>query len=181
MSDDTRKDSEYDKTAGERLPEQRPHSIEKNKDEAGAQEIERSITTSSNMNTRRRGVSALFEHRRRDVWTYTPCTCGRSGCSGGCDVLAGKRLPKQRPQGEEHPEHKIEVHLGAQFPHQDEEAGSIVFQSSSNTSEIKNDNNEARVMASAAAKVSEDLSNKDAEILRLIEERRSTPKKRSND
>ena len=31
-------------------------------------------------------------------------------------------------------------------------------------------------MASAAAKVSDDLSTKDAEILRLIEERRSTPK-----
>ena len=106
-----------DETAGEeRLPEQRPHSIEKNKDEAGAQEIERRSTTSSSMNTRRRGVSALFEHRRQDVWTYTPCTCGRSGCSGGCDVLAGEeRLPKQRPQGEEHPEHKTEVHLGAQF------------------------------------------------------------------
>ena len=29
VSDDIRKDSEYDKTAGERLPEQRPHSIEK--------------------------------------------------------------------------------------------------------------------------------------------------------
>ena len=54
----------------------------------------------------RRGVSALIEHRRQDDWTYTPCTCGRSGCSGGCDVLAGERLPKQRPQGEEHPEHK---------------------------------------------------------------------------
>ena len=31
VSDNTRKDSEYDKTAGERLPEQRPHSIEKKK------------------------------------------------------------------------------------------------------------------------------------------------------
>ena len=51
-----------------------------------------------------------------------------------------------------------------------------MFHSSSNASEIKNDNNEARVMASAAAKVSEDLSIKDAEILRLVEERRSTPK-----
>ena len=51
-----------------------------------------------------------------------------------------------------------------------------MFHSSSNTSEIENDNNEARVMASAAAKVSEDLSIKDAEILRFIEERRSTPK-----
>ena len=38
-----------------------------------------------------------------------------------------------------------------------------MFHSSSNASEIKNDNNEARVMASAAAKVSEDLSIKDAE------------------
>ena len=115
VSDDIRKDSEYNKTAGRRLPEQ-PHSIEKNEDEAGAQEIERRSTTNSSMNTRRRGVSALFEHRRQDVWTYTPCTCGRSGCSGGCDVLAGgERLPKQRAQGEEHPEHKTEVHLGAQF------------------------------------------------------------------
>ena len=51
-----------------------------------------------------------------------------------------------------------------------------MFHSSSNASEFKNDNNEARVTASAAAKVSEDLSTKDAEILRLIEERRSTPK-----
>ena len=95
-----------DETAGERLPEQRPHSIEENKDPARAQEIERRNTTSSSMNTRRRGVSALIEHRRQDDWTYTPCTCGRSGCSGGFDVLAGERLPKQRPQGEEHPEHK---------------------------------------------------------------------------
>ena len=57
-------------------------------------------------------------------------------------MLAGERLPKQRPQGDEHPEHKSEEHLGAQIPHQDEEAGSIVFHSSSNTSEVKNDNNE---------------------------------------
>ena len=128
------------------------------------------------MKTRRRGVSALIEHRRQDDWTCTPCICGESGCSGGCDVLAGERLPKQRPQYEEHPDHNTEEHLGARFPHQGEEAGSIVFHSSSNMSEIKNDNNEARATASAAAKVSEDLSIKDAEILRLIEERRSTPK-----
>ena len=68
------------------------------------------------------------------------------------------------------------------YSHQGEEAASVVFHSSSNTSEIKNDNNEARVMASAAAKVSEDLSIKDAEILRLIEERGEVhPKKRNND
>ena len=51
-----------------------------------------------------------------------------------------------------------------------------MFHSSSNTSEIRNDSNESRATASAAAKVSEDISVKDAEILRLIEERRSTPK-----
>ena len=74
-----------------------------------------------------------------------------------CDEMAGKPLPTR-------------------FPHQGEEAGSIVFHSSSKTSEVKNDNNEACATASAAAKVSEDLSIKGAEILRLIEERRSTPK-----
>ena len=91
-------------------------------------------------------------------------------------MLAGERLPKQRPQGDDHPDHNSEEHLEAQVPHQDEEAGSIVFHSSSNASEFKNDNKEARVTASAAAKVSEDFPNEDAEILRLIEERRSTPK-----
>ena len=92
----------------------------------------------------------------------------------GCDVLAGERLPKQRPHGDDHPEHNSEEHLVAQVPHQGEEAGSIVLHSSSNASEFKNDNKEAHVTASAA-KVSEDFPDKDAEILRLIEERRSTP------
>ena len=127
--DGVRKDIEYDMTAGKRLQDQRPHPIEKIKDEEGAQEVDT-----------------------------------RCGCSGGCDVLAGERLPKQRPQGDDHPEHNSEEHLDAQVPHQDEEAGSIVFHSSSNASEFKNDNKEARVMASAAAKVSEDFPN--AEILR---------------
>ena len=92
-------------------------------------------------------------------------------------MLAGERLPKQRPQDEEHPDHNTEEHLGARFPHQGEEAGSIVFHTSSNMGEIKMTiMNEARATASAEAKVSEDLSIQDAEILRLIEERRSTPK-----
>ena len=90
--------------------------------------------------------------------------------------MTGERLPKQRPLGDEHPEHNSEEHLGAQVPHQVEEAGSIVFQSSSNASEFKNDNKEAQVTTSAAAKESEECLDKDAEILRLIEERRSTPK-----
>ena len=72
VSDDIRTDREYDGTAGERLPEQRPHSIEKNKDEAGAQEFERRSTTSSSMNTRRRRVSALIEHRRKTIGRVHP-------------------------------------------------------------------------------------------------------------
>ena len=91
-------------------------------------------------------------------------------------MTAGERLQKQRPHGDEHPEHNSEEHLGVQVPHQDEEAGSIVFHSSSNASEFKNDNREAHVTTSAAAKESEEFLDKDAEILRLIEERRSTPK-----
>ena len=99
-----------------------------------------------------------------------------NGCSGGCDLRAGERLPKQRPLGDEHPEHNSEEHLGAQVPHQVEEAGSIVFHSSSNASEFKSDNKEAQVTTSAAAKESEDFLDKDSEILRLIEVIKSTPK-----
>ena len=65
VCDDISEGREYDEMAGERLPKQRPHSIEK-KDEAGTQEIERRSTTSSSVKTRRRGVSALIEHRRQD-------------------------------------------------------------------------------------------------------------------
>ena len=91
-------------------------------------------------------------------------------------MLAGERLPKQRPLGDEHPGHNSEENLGAQVPYQVEEAGSIVFHSSRNASEFKNDNKEAHVTTSAAAKETEEFLDKDAEILRLIEERRSTPK-----
>ena len=51
-----------------------------------------------------------------------------------------------------------------------------MFHSCSNTSEIRNDNNEARATTSVAAKVSDDMLDRNAEIQRLIEERRSTPK-----
>ena len=100
----------------------------------------------------------------------------RNGCSGSCDLRAGERLPKQRPLGDEHPEHNSEEHLGAQVPQQVEEAGSIVFHSSRNASVFENDNKEAQVTTSAAAKKNEEFLDKDAEILRLIEERRSMPK-----
>ena len=92
----------------------------------------------------------------------------RCGCSGGSDVLAGERLPKQRPQGDDHPEHNSEEHVDAQVPHQDEEAGFIVFHNSRSASVSENDNKEIQVTTSAAAKESEDFPNKDAEILRLI-------------
>ena len=50
-----------------------------------------------------------------------------------------ERLPKQRPLGDEHPEHNSEEHLGAQVPHQVEEAGSIVFHTSRSASVFEND------------------------------------------
>ena len=167
--------------------------------EAVAQEIERRSMMRSSTVTDQRGVPAQLEHRRQDGWTSTPrwsdderkgSECDTmagerlqnqrphppvkiedqegahevdtgSGCSGGCDLLAGERLPKQRPHGDEHPEHNPKEHLGVRVPHQDDEAGS---------------SKEVRAITSAAAKENEEFLDKDVEILRLIEERRSTPK-----
>ena len=98
------------------------------------------------------------------------------GCSSGCDLRAGERLPKQRPLGDEHPERNPEEHLGAQMTHQVEEAGSIVLQNSRSSSVFENDSKEIQETTSAAAKKNEECFDKDAEILRLIEERRSMPK-----
>ena len=83
----------------------------------------------------------------------------RNGCSGSCDLRAGERLPKQRPLGDEHPKHNSEEHLGAQVPHQVEEAGSIVFHSSRSRSAsvFENDNKDAQVTTSAAAKKNEEF------------------------
>ena len=89
-SDDEKRCSERDKTAGERLQNQRPHPLVRIGGEEDAHEIDT-----------------------------------RNGCSGSCDLRAGERLPKQRPLGDEHPERYPEEHLGAQVPHQVEEAGSI--------------------------------------------------------
>ena len=100
----------------------------------------------------------------------------RNDCSGSCDLRAGERLPKQRPLGDEHPGRNSEEHLGAQVPHQVEEAGSIVLHNSRSASVFENDSKEAQVTTSAAAKKDEECLDKDAEILRLIEERRSMSK-----
>ena len=130
-----------DKTAGERLQNQRPHPLVRIEGEEDAHEIDT-----------------------------------RNGCSGSCDLRAGERLPKQRPLGDEHPERNPEEHLGAKVPHQVEEAGSIVFHNSRSASVFENDNKEVQVTTSAAAKKSEECLDKDAEILRLIKERRSMSK-----
>ena len=98
----------------------------------------------------------------------------RNGCSDGCDLRAWERLPKQRPLGDEHPERNPEEHLGAQVPHQVEETGSIVFHNSRSASVFENDNKEIQVTTSAAAKKkNKECLDEDAEILKLIEERRS--------
>ena len=129
--------------------------------EAVPQEIERRSMKRSSTVANQRGVPAQHEHRRQEGWTPTPRGSDDEKKSSERDMLAGERLPKQRPQGDDHPEHNPEEHLVAQVPRQDEEAGSI---------------KEARVMAYAAARGSEDFPNKDAEIPRLTEERRSTHK-----
>ena len=93
-----------------------------------------------------------------------------TGCSSSCDLRAGERLPKQRPLGDEHPERIPEEHLRAQMVHQVGEAGSIVSHNSRISSVFKNDSKEIQ------EKKKEECVDKDAEILRLIEERRSMPK-----
>ena len=103
-------------------------------------------------------------------------TITNTGCSSSCDLRAGERLPKQRPLGDEHPERIPEEHLGAQTTHQVVEAGSIVLQISRSLSVFKNDSKVMQETTSAAAKKKDECVDKDAEILRLIEERRKMPK-----
>ena len=67
----------------------------------------------------------------------------------------------------------ISVH---KFPHQVEEEGSIVLQNSRSSSVFENDSKEIQETTSAAAKKKDECIDKDVEILRLIEERRSMPK-----
>ena len=99
-----------------------------------------------------------------------------TGCSSSCDLRAEERLPKQRPLGDEHPESSPQEHLGAQKFPQVEEAGSIVLQFSRSLSVFKNESKEMQETTSAAAKKKDECVDKDAEILRLIEERRKKPK-----
>ena len=173
--------------AGERLPNQRPLGEDHPEHNPEAQETERKSVKSSSKAANQWDVPAHPEHRRQDGWTSASYgsdgvkqegdldTNGgerlqkqrphpnRSDCSDGCAVMAGERLPNKRPLGEDHPEHNPEA--------QENERKSI----SSKVSEFMNDSKEAHVTALAAAIVSEEFLDKDAEILRLIKERRSTP------
>ena len=62
----------------------------------------------------------------------------------------------------------------ARCAHSDEKAGSIVLHVSSDMNEKEKDDEEAG--ETAAAKETEEVSEEDVEIRRLIEERRNTPK-----
>ena len=145
-----------------------------------------------------RGGSALPEHRRPDGWTSTPrgedddetgskafVTTGGEGaqdsyepigCSSSCDLRAGERLPKQRPLGDDHPECGQELHLPAQMFLQVVEAGSIVLQSSHDSSETRSKDKSKQETTHNVAMKNDERVDKDAEITRLIEERRKLPK-----
>ena len=56
----------------------------------------------------------------------------------------GSDCRNNAPLGDEHLERNSEEHLGAQVPHQVEEAGSIVFHNSRSASVFENDNKEAQ-------------------------------------
>ena len=60
--------------------------------------------------------------------------------------------------------------------HQVGEAGSIVLHNSRSSSVFKNESKEIQETTSATAKKKDECVDKDAEILRLIEERRNVPK-----
>ena len=144
--------------------------------DAEVQETERRSTKRSSKAENQRCGLAQHEHRRQDGWTSTPRGSDDEKKCSERDRTAGERLQNQRPLGDEHPERNSEEHLGAQAPHQVEEAGSIVFHNSRSASVFENDNKEAQVTTSAAARNNEECLDKDAEILRLIEERRSMSK-----
>ena len=99
-----------------------------------------------------------------------------TGCGSSCDLRAGERLPKQRPLGDEHPESGQEEHLVAQKFPQVEVAGSIVLQFSRNSSVTRSKDKEKQETTYDAATKKDESVDKDAEIMRLIEERRKLPK-----
>ena len=169
-------------------------------------ETEGSTTMRSSEADNPRGGFAHLEHSRPDGWTSTlrgnddEKNCGEhvdtsshplvrtrgeedahdnikyTGCGSSCDSRAGERLPKQRPLGDEQSECSPEEHLGAQKFPQAGEAGSIVLQFSRSLSVLMNESKEMQETTSAAAKKKDECVDKDAEILRLIEERRKMPK-----
>ena len=168
-------------------------------DEAVAQEIERRSMKRSSKVANQRGGTAQHEHRRQHGWTSTPRGSDDGKKGSERDMTAGERLQNQRP----HPPEKIEDEEGAHEIDTEVAAAAAAtcWQGSdcrnnahtvmSNLNTIQKNilshkfrirmkrqviSKEVRVTTSAAAKESEESLDKDAEILRLIEERRSTPK-----
>ena len=144
-----------------------------------------------------RGGSALLEHRRPDGWTSTPrgkvdetgpkafVTTGGEGahdriepigCRSSWDLRAGERLPKQRPLVDDHPESGQELHIAAQMFLQVVEAGSIALQSSRDSSETRSKDKSKQETTHNVAMKNDESVDIDAEITRLIEERRKLPK-----
>ena len=102
--------------------------------------------------------------------------------SSSTGTMSDVAVKTARMPGEEHSDRntaKVETDRfqgdghHARFPHLVTEAGSIVLHVSNSMNEIKKDGEEA---GETAAKETEEISHKDAEIRRLIELRRSTPK-----
>ena len=177
----------------------RSSKVEEQRGTAAVQETEGITMMRSSEACSPRGGYAHHEHRRTDGWTSTPRgkdndeassqplvktegeedaqdTIEYTGCSSSCDLRAGERLPKQGPLGDEHPERIPEEHLGEQMIHRVGEAGSIVLQISRSLSVFENESKEVQETTSAAAKKKDECVDKDAEILRLIEEMRKMPK-----
>ena len=96
-------------------------------------------------------------------------TAGETGDEHSDRITAN--LEADRIEGEGH---------HARYPHSVAEAGSIVLHVSNNMNEGKKDGEDGEdgeeEGETAAAKETEEISKKDVEIRRLIEERRSTPK-----
>ena len=113
----------------------------------------------------------------------------RGSESSSTETIPDVAVAIARMPGEEHSDRntaKVETDRfqgdghHARFPHSVTEAGSIVLHVSNSMNEVKKDDEDSEVGeeegGSAAVRESDEISRKDAEIRRLVELRRSTPK-----
>ena len=109
--------------------------------------------------------------------------------SSSTETMSDVAVKTARMPGEEHSDRntaKVETDRfqgdghHARFPQSVTEAGSIVLHVSNSTNEVKKDDEDSEdgeeEGGTAAARENNEISRKDAEIRRLIELRRSTPK-----